>query len=124
MYQSITLVGRLGRDPEMRYTPAGKAVTSFSMAVDRGYGDKKTTIWFRVSAWEKLAEVCSKYLLKGQLVLIVGELSAPNTYEDKSGKWQASLEVTARTVQFLSKGKEEGKDYEEKDYEETEPIPF
>lgn len=62
MYHTIILVGNVGRDPEMRYTPNGSAVTSFSVAVSDGFGDRKKTIWFRVSAWEKLAETTNTFL--------------------------------------------------------------
>ena len=107
MYQQITLVGNLGRDPEMRYTPSGVAVTSFSVAVNRswtgqdGQRQDKTT-WFRITAWRGLAERCNQYLTKGQKVLVVGEVEEPNTWTDREGNTRASLDVTARNVQFLS----------------------
>lgn len=107
MYQQITLIGNLGRDPEMRYTPTGVPVTSFTMAVSRnwvgqdGQRQEKTT-WFRVTAWRKLAETASQYLTKGSKVLVVGELEDPNAYIDREGQARASLEVTAQTIRFLS----------------------
>ena len=107
MYQQITLVGNLGRDPEMRYTPSGVAVTSFSVAVNRswtgqdGQRQDKTT-WFRVTAWRGLAETCNQYLTKGQKALVVGEVEEPSTWTDREGNTRASLEVTARTVRFLN----------------------
>ena len=107
MYQQITLIGNLGRDPEMRYTPTGLPVTNFSVAGTRartgqdGQRQEKT-IWFRVKAWRKLAEQASQYLTKGSRVLIVGELEDPNAYIDKEGKPRASLEVTANTIRFLT----------------------
>ena len=72
MYQKLVIIGRLGRDPEMRFTPTGQAVTSFSVATDRSYTDQagkpvKETVWFKVSAWGKLAETCNTYLQKGKL---------------------------------------------------------
>ena len=105
MYQQITLLGRLGNDPEMRYTPAGKAVASFSLAVNRVYSrdgerQEKTT-WFRVTAWERDAELVSQYLTKGQQVLIVGEVEESRAYTDRDGNQRASLEVTARTIRFI-----------------------
>ena len=107
MYQQITLVGNLGRDPEMRYTPSGTAVTSFSIATSRSWTGQdgqrqEKTVWFRISAWRRLAETCNQYLSKGQRVLIVGEVEEPSTWTDQSGNSRASLEVTARNVQFLS----------------------
>lgn len=105
MYQTITLVGHLGGEPEMRYTPAGKAVTNFSVAVDASYSDAagaavKQVTWFRVAAWGKLAEACAAYLAKGKLVLVEGRVSARAYLKD--GAPVAALEVTAAVVKFLS----------------------
>jgi single-strand DNA-binding protein len=107
MFQQITLVGNLGRDPEMRYTPSGVPVASFSVATSKRYQSQDgqwqdKTIWFRVTAWRKTAETVSQYLTKGSKVLIVGELEEPRTYVDKDGNTQVSLEVTAQTIRFLS----------------------
>lgn len=113
MHQSITIVGRVGRDPEMRYTPAGQAVTSFSVATSRKYtapsGEQvEETTWFRVSTWGKRAEACHRYLGKGSLVLVVGRLTpdkatgGPKVYSKQDGATGASYEVTAETVRFLS----------------------
>ena len=95
----ITLIGHLGRDPEMRYTPTGQAVTSFSVATSYGQGDKKQTEWFNCSAWEKQAELCNQYLQKGSLVAIEGRDKA-RSYEGRDG-WQASLDVAVSYVEFL-----------------------
>ena len=78
-FQTILIAGHLGRDPEMRYTPAGQAVTNFNLAANRQYTDSggqvvKETTWFRVSAWGKTAENCNQYLRKGSLVLVEGRL--------------------------------------------------
>ena len=107
MYQQLTLIGNLGRDPEMRYTPTGVAVTSFSLAVSKRWvgqdgQQQEKTLWFRVSAWNKLAETASQYLTKGSKVLVVGELEDPNAYIDREGHPRASLEVRAITIKFLS----------------------
>jgi single-strand DNA-binding protein len=113
MYSKTIIIGRLGRDPEMRYTPAGKAVTSFSVAVDEGFGENKVTAWYRVTAWEKLAESCNNFLQKGKLVLVEGHITvdektgSPRVYE-KDGVSHSSLELTANAVKFLS-GKEDQK---------------
>lgn len=107
MYQQVTLIGNLGRDPEMRYTPTGVPVTNFSIAVTRTWVNQdgqrqEKTIWFRVVAWRKLAELCSQYLTKGNKVLVVGQLEEPSTFTDRDGKTRVSLEVTADTVRFLT----------------------
>ncbi len=107
MYQQITLVGNLGQDPEMRYTPSGVPVTSFSVAVNKtwtnqeGQRQDKTT-WFRVTTWRKQAEVVSQYLTKGSRVMVVGEMDEARPWTDRDGNNRASLEVTANQVRFLS----------------------
>ena len=112
MYQKIVIVGNLGNDPEMRYTPSGQAVTNLSVATNRQYtsnsGEKvKETTWFRVSVWGKQAESCNTYLKKGSKVLVEGRMTQDNTtggpriWTDNAGKPQASYEVTAQTVRFL-----------------------
>ena len=106
MFHTIVIAGNLGKDPEMRYTPSGKAVTSFSVAVQDGWGDNKRTIWFRVSAWDKQAETCNQYLKKGSKVLVEGRLQAdengsPRVWES-NGRHGASFEISASTVRFLS----------------------
>ncbi len=106
MYQKVIIIGNLGRDPEMRYTPNGTPVTDFSVATTRRWTDQsgqaqEKTVWFRVSAWRRLAETCNQYLSKGRQVLVEGELSEPKPYQGRDGQWRASLEVTARDVKFL-----------------------
>ncbi|HHY54389.1 MAG TPA: single-stranded DNA-binding protein [Chloroflexi bacterium] len=108
MYQQITLVGNLGNDPEMRYTPNGIPVTSFSLAVSRRWTGQdgqpqEKTLWFRVTAWRKLAETASQYLTKGRQVLVVGELEEPRTFTDKNGAVRVSLDVTANEIRFLGR---------------------
>ena len=112
MYQMITLLGNVGGDAEMRYTPSGTAVTNFSVAVSKRMkgkdGEKadKTT-WFRVAVWAQMAESLTPYLLKGQQVLVEGELEEPRIYEDrKSGENKVSLEVTAREIRLVGKRSE------------------
>jgi len=106
MYQQITLIGNLGNDPEMRYTPSGVPVASFSLAVNRswtgqdGQRQDKTT-WFRISVWNKQAEIVSQYLSKGRQVLVVGEVEEARPYTDRDGNMRASLEVRAQSVRFL-----------------------
>jgi single-strand DNA-binding protein len=113
MYQKIIIAGNLGRDPEMRYTPSGQAVTNFSVATNRQYTASdgqlvKETTWFRISAWGRLAETCNQYLKRGSKVLIEGRLNAdpqsggPRVYTRQDGSTGASFEITADTVRFLS----------------------
>ena len=107
MYQKLIIIGNLGRDPEMRYTPDGKPNTTFSVATSRKAGDKDETTWFRVSVWGNQAEPCNQYLRKGSKVLVEGRLKAEiNVYQRKDGSYAASYDVTADTVRFLS-GKDE-----------------
>ncbi|MBI3166611.1 MAG: single-stranded DNA-binding protein [Anaerolineales bacterium] len=112
-YQKIIIIGNLGREPEMRYTPSGQAVTSFSVAVNETYtnanGEKvKKTIWFRVTTWGKQAETCNQYLKKGQQVLVDGRMNAdpatggPKIFTRQDGTAGSSFEITAQTVRFLS----------------------
>jgi len=111
MYQKIVLVGNLGRDPEMRYTPGGHAVTNLSVATNRTYTDGsgeqvKETVWFRVSVWGKQAESCHQYLRKGRQVLVEGrmigdESGNPRIWNRQDGSPAASFEVNAISVRFL-----------------------
>jgi single-strand DNA-binding protein len=113
MYHTIIIVGNVGKDPEMRYTPSGQAVTSFSVATNRQYttgnGEQvKETIWFRISTWGKTAEVCNQYVKKGSKVLVEGRLTpdkvtgGPRIWTKQDGSAGASFEITASTVRFLS----------------------
>jgi len=113
MYHTVIIVGNVGRDAEMRYTPSGQAVTSFSVATNRQHtansGEQvKETIWFRITTWGKQAEICNQYVKKGSKVLVEGRLTpdqttgGPRIWNDQSGSPRASFEVTANTVRFLS----------------------
>ena len=108
MWHKITIVGRLGKDVELRYTPDGKAVASFSVAVDDGFGENKKTIWFRVSVWGKQAEPCNQYLKQGSIVLVDGRLTpdpktgGPRVWKRQDGTIGTSFEIVADTVRFLS----------------------
>jgi single-strand DNA-binding protein len=110
MYSKVICVGRLGKDPEMRYTPSGVPVTSFNIATNRRWANangeqQEKTTWFRVTCWRKLAELTAQYLQKGRLVLVEGDIEA-QAWTDKEGNARASLEITATTVKFL--GSREG----------------
>lgn len=97
----ITITGNLGRDPELNYTSSGKAVTKFSVAVTDGYGDKKTTTWFNIVAWDKMAENMNNFLQKGKKVLISGKLSI-RKYTGKDGIERQAVEIIARDFEMLS----------------------
>lgn len=106
MFQELILVGNLGDEPQMRYTPAGIAVANFSLAVNKVWSDangqrQEKTTWFRVSAWRKQAELVSQYLHKGSRVLVRGEVEC-RAYADKQGQPAASMEVTADMIRFLT----------------------
>jgi len=141
MFQQLTIVGYLGNDPVMRFTPSGQAVTSFSVATSRSYTDNSgqkvdETTWFRISVWGSQAEACNQYLSKGRPVLVVGRLrpdpqsGGPRVYTRKDGSSGASFEVNALSVKFLPSGRgESGGGYQE-DFgdeqggSEEDEIPF
>jgi single-strand DNA-binding protein len=134
MFHTIIIVGNVGRDPEMRYTPSGQAVTSFSVATSRNYTNASgqrvdETIWFRVSAWGRQAETCNQYLKKGSKVLIEGRLTAdanggPRIWTRQDGTPGASFEVSASTVRFLSSRGEGGSDEVGEPSMGDDEIPF
>lgn len=104
-YNKIILIGNLGRDPELSYTPQGTAVCKFSVATNERRRDKSgeqqdITTWFRVSAWGKQAENISRYLTKGRKVYLEGRLHVEE-WTDREGKPRQSLEVNASEVQFI-----------------------
>jgi single-strand DNA-binding protein len=118
MYQKLTIVGNLGRDPELRYTPSGQAVCNFSVATSRKWTGQdgqvqEETVWFKVSTWGKQAETCNQYLTKGRQVLVEGRLTVdkdsggPRVWQDQNGNHRASYEVSALEVRFLG-GREGG----------------
>ena len=126
----VILVGNLGRDPELRYTPNGQAVATFSIATNEVWtdksGEKQTrTEWHRIVAWAKLAETCGEYLNKGKQVYIEGSIQT-RTWDDKNGTKRTSTEIRAQKVIML--GRAEGKAAEEQFPEEEQTtesdIPF
>ena len=105
----IMLIGNLMHDPEMRATPSGVAVCTFTIAVDRKFRDakgEKKTDFFRIIAWRQLGESCGRYLAKGRKVAVIGELQA-RTYDAKDGTVRISLDVSADEVEFLSPKQQE-----------------
>jgi single-strand DNA-binding protein len=100
------IIGNLGKDPEMKYTPSGKAITTFSVAVGRMSRDQATgenreeTEWFRIVAWDKLAETCNQFLHKGSKVYIEGRLQT-RKYTDNNNQERTMVEVVANDMQML-----------------------
>ena len=101
----VILIGNLGRDPELRYTPSGTAVANFSLATTDRFSNKQgerqeRTEWHRIVAWGRTAELCAQYLSKGRSVYVEGRLQT-NEWEDKEGQKRRTTEIVAQTVQFL-----------------------
>ena len=138
MLQKLQLIGNLGQDPEMRYTPDGAPVTNFSLATNRRWTNSdgsqgEETVWFRITAWRRMAEVCNEYLEKGRQVYVEGRLRAdpetggPKVWTDRNGNPRASFEVTASVVKFLGRGNGNGGGSQAGGppaAEEDEEIPF
>jgi single-strand DNA-binding protein len=106
MFQQLILIGHVGADPELRYTPENIPVCNFRLAVNKRWaaqdGEKKEkTIWFRVTTWRKQAEIANQYLTKGKLVMVVGELDEARAYTSKAGEPAAALEMTANVIRML-----------------------
>lgn len=106
MFQQVTLIGNLGNDPELRYTPNGTPYANFRMAVNKrwtgadGQNQEKTT-WFNISTWRRQAEICVEHLAKGRRVMVLGEIDDARAWMDKDGNPRASVEITAQQVKFL-----------------------
>ena len=107
MYQELTIVGNAGADAEMRYTPSGAPVTTFSVATSRRVKDQDITTWHRVTCWNKLAEVTGEYVHRGDRVLVTGIVEARAFLDKRTGEPRAALEVTASTVRFLGGNSDE-----------------
>jgi single-strand DNA-binding protein len=124
----VLIIGRLGRDPEMRYTPSGRPVTTFTVATSRSWntsegGRRTETEWFNVVSWSNLAEICKQYLTKGSLVYIEGRLQTRH-WDDPEGNKHSSTEIVANEMIILSDRKEgapAGVEFEEGEEDE---FPF
>lgn len=127
----VILIGNLGRDPELKTTPSGVSVCSFSVAVNRTYTNsagEREVDFFNITTWRGLAENCAKYLSKGRKVAICGSLQT-RTYDDKDGNKRYVTEVVADDVEFLTSKSEGGGDYQapakpqqKKQVSELEPV--
>ena len=101
----VILIGRLGKDPELKYTPNGTPVAKFSLATDEVFKDQsgeqqKHTEWHNIVAWKRLAEICGEYLTKGKQIYIEGSIRS-RQWEDQSGNKRTSYEIIARSMQML-----------------------
>lgn len=124
----VMLIGRLGRDPEMRYTPSGRPVTTFSLATSRTWntseGERRTeTEWFNVVAWGSLAEICKQYLIRGQQVYVEGRLQTRH-WEDNDGNKHSAIEIVANEMIMLSERRENNQGMEFDYSPESDEPPF
>ena len=123
----VMIIGNLGRDPEMRYTPSGRPVTSFSVATSRTWntsdGERRTeTEWFNIVAWGNLAEICNQYLSKGQRVYVEGRLQT-RRWEDNDGNKHTSTEVVANEMILLDNRRDSNQAAED-DEADVDEFPF
>ena len=121
----VILVGRLGQDPEMRYTPSGTAVCNLSLATSESFQDRngerqERTEWHRLVVWGKIGETCSKYLKKGRQVYVEGRLQT-RSWEDKNGQKRYTTEINANNVQFL--GPKPDRDHSEGNHSSGREAP-
>lgn len=122
----VMVIGRLGRDPEMRYTQGGSPVTTFSVATSRQWRDgsgenREETEWFNVVAWNKLGEICNEFLRKASRVYIEGRLQT-RQWQDQNGQTQYRTEVVATDMIILD-GRSEGRSFRDSSYDEAEERP-
>jgi single-strand DNA-binding protein len=123
----VMIIGHLGKDPEMRYTPSGRPVTTFNVATSRSWntsdGERRTeTEWFNVVAWGSLAEICNQYLTKGRQVYVDGRLQSRN-WEDKDGNKHSSVEIVANEMIMLG-SRADSEDQPDDDDSSEDEFPF
>ena len=124
----VMVIGHLGRDPEMRYTPSGRPVTTFTIAVSRSWntadGERRTdTEWFNIVAWGNLAEICKQYLYKGQQVYIEGRLQTRH-WDDKEGQKHTNVEVVANEMMMLGERRDNSNQSQESEQAEAQSEPI
>lgn len=122
----MSVIGNIGKSVEMKYTPAGKAVTEFSIAVNEGKGDKKTTEWIKVTAWDKAAEILNQYAKSGNKIYLSGTTKIECWTDKNSGAAKAQLVLTVREFEFLSpaEAKTEQPAQPAAQLADEEPYPF
>jgi single-strand DNA-binding protein len=121
----VMIIGHLGREPEMRYTPSGRPVTTFTVAVSRswntGDGERHSeTEWFNIVAWGNLAEICKQYLIKGQQVYIEGRLQT-RRWDDKEGNKHTTTEIVASEMMMLGERKDSAAQHNHETTAQDEP---
>ena len=122
---SISIVGHVGNEAELRHTQTGVAVASCSLASNDGPKDKQRTVWFRLNLWRELAEKLTPYLTKGTLVAVVGSIDMePRVWVDKSGEHRAGIDVTVQRIRLLGGGQRDERDEMPTSVGSTEEIPF
>ena len=121
MFQSVVLTGRVGKDAELRYTPNGKPVLDFSLAVDSGYGDGKETQWWKCTLWGDRAEKLHAHVIKSKVLTVEGETrgAEPHTWAGSDGKTRAQWALTVRQLAFVGGGKGA-----EAETHESDGVPF
>lgn len=122
------IIGNLGGDPEMRYTPSGKPLTKFQLASNRNWisaeGERKTeTEWFTIIAWGKLAEICNQYLTKGQQVYIEGRIHT-RKWKDEGGNSHSSVEITAQEMLMVGGRSDDSEPEDGSEVDPEEDFPF
>lgn len=116
---SVAIIGRLGQDPELRYTPSGHAVINLRVAINEQFGEKEQTTWVTVVVWDKLAEACHQYLRTGSRIAVLGRLQS-RTYETNGYK-RSVIEVVARRITFLDRARK--RDEQPEAQSDPEPPP-
>lgn len=109
MYSKTVIVGRVGRDPELRYLSSGVAVADFSLAEDRGFADKKQATWWKITVWREAAESVAQHVHKGDVLIVEGQASA-SAWVGDDGEARASLELTAHAWRFGGGGSREDRE--------------
>ena len=123
----VMLIGNLGRDPEVRYTPDGTAVANFSIATSREWKDKATgekkerTEWHRIVAFRRLGEICGEYLSKGKQVYVEGQLQTRD-WEDKEGNKRYTTEIVANNMTMLGRAGDSRSDVPSQDFPSSDPV--
>lgn len=125
----VQIAGRLGRDPETRFTQSGLKVTSLTVATTVRKGGKEETVWWRVTVWGERFDKMISFLKKGSAIIAIGEMNKPDIWTDKEGRPQVSLELTADIIRFSPFGnpdanRQEGSTQNTQSYSQTQSQPF